>query len=223
MSKKGKKKFKSPLLTVWNIIGTLGGIISLSSLAEDWAGNIIEWKGFLLDVFSHYEKITAPVSSFLVQILPIEVGPWAGDYLIFGITIQMITLRTGGAFSNGLWAKKDRPGIAAKLKFILRFFIAYSLFFFLIFIAAIFWPIQLVRCIFWRKRLKKAKLEYKLSGKNKGSKLEYRKRKRKIRQDRQALHFIAATLLVSALLISESPRVHRRLFFLSHATLHDSV
>jgi hypothetical protein len=86
----------NPLLTLWNVLGTVGGIISLSSMVQNWFDDLIRWKGFLFDIVASYRAVVEPAIDFLFGWLPFTVPYWLGDYFIFGVLTVTAMFRALG-------------------------------------------------------------------------------------------------------------------------------
>ncbi|MBO6506835.1 MAG: hypothetical protein JJ977_18705 [Kordiimonadaceae bacterium] len=92
MSVPAQESSKNPLRNLWNGIGTFGGIISFSSLVENWFKEIVKWHGFILEIIEAYRTITAPIWKIIFGWLPWDIL-WVGDYLLLGIIIYASFLR----------------------------------------------------------------------------------------------------------------------------------
>ena len=75
---------KNPFTTLWNLIGTTGGIIGLSSMFQNWSNDLLQWKGFIADLIDGYRGVLEPTVDFLFGWLPFNVPYWVGDYLLIG-------------------------------------------------------------------------------------------------------------------------------------------
>lgn len=75
----------NPLRILWNFLGTIGGVISLASLAEDWFSKALKWKGFIAQVVQAYQSIVHPVAELLFGWLPCQWPLIVGDYLVLGL------------------------------------------------------------------------------------------------------------------------------------------
>ena len=56
MDEEQTKQLKNPLSTLWNVLGTTGGIISLSSMVQNWFDDLLQWKGFILALVESYRE-----------------------------------------------------------------------------------------------------------------------------------------------------------------------
>lgn len=84
------KDKKNPLSTLWNIIGTIGGVISLSSLAENWAGDLVKWKGFILSFIESYRLMTQTIMDAVFFWLPFHIPQTVSDYIVLGVMISLV-------------------------------------------------------------------------------------------------------------------------------------
>lgn len=84
---------KNPLITLWNLLGSVGGVISLSSLVQNCFDDLLRWRGFISDVVESYRSIVAPIFDFLFGWM---VGPpdWLVDYIVVGLLL-FISLERG--------------------------------------------------------------------------------------------------------------------------------
>ncbi len=82
-----KKERANPLRTLWNTLGTIGGVISLSSMVQTWSDDLFKWKGFVASIIESYRSILEPVQDFIFGWLPWNIPYWVGDYLVFGILV----------------------------------------------------------------------------------------------------------------------------------------
>ncbi len=78
----------NPLRAAWNFLGTIGGIISLSSLAEDWVVKGGKWRGFIADLVEAYRSLVNPVFETLFDWLPWNWSIAVGDYLVVGVLLS---------------------------------------------------------------------------------------------------------------------------------------
>lgn len=81
---------KNPLTTLWNWLGTVGGVISLSSMAEEWASGFFKWGGFINSVIEAYRSVIEPIFSFF------PISQWLGDYLVIGLLFSVSLLKGFG-------------------------------------------------------------------------------------------------------------------------------
>lgn len=144
-----KKPQFNPLHRLWNIIGTIGGIISLSSMVQDWFSNIILWKGFIASITNSYRSILEPVMDFVFSWLPFHVPYFWGDYFVFGsiyaaarsnASIDMLynasTLYRKLYIASGILFKQEDPDYTKGLAFLHPSNRSFKLFF-----VSAFWPI----------------------------------------------------------------------------------
>ena len=82
-----EQPYRNPFLSLWNILGTTGGIISLSSMVENWTNDLIQWKGFILSIITSYREIARPIFLFLFAWVPFHVPFWVHDYLVLGLIV----------------------------------------------------------------------------------------------------------------------------------------
>lgn len=78
-------KDNNPLKILWNLVSSIGGIVGLSSLAENWISDLMKWKGWIESVINSYQSIVYPVFEWLLAWLPWGVPSWAIDYIVLGI------------------------------------------------------------------------------------------------------------------------------------------
>ena len=115
-------KNTNPLRALWNTLGTIGGIISLSSMIQNWADDLFKWKGFIRSLMTGYEAIIRPFFSFIFGWLPIDVPFWLHDYLVFGTIVAIAEYRVfkiyvnysrepglEWSFRRRLWKHTDSP------------------------------------------------------------------------------------------------------------------
>ena len=102
---KNKQTKRNPLRIVWNIFCMVGGILSLSSIAE----NFTKWEGFIKQIIETYRQIVHPVFDFILGWIPIYIPLYIYDYFVIGLLIAASYIRalysadsvTGYRF--GLW------------------------------------------------------------------------------------------------------------------------
>lgn len=56
---------KNPLKFLWNLLSLIGGVIGLSSLAENWISDLIKWKSWIEGLVVSYREIVYPIVDFL--------------------------------------------------------------------------------------------------------------------------------------------------------------
>ena len=83
---------KNPLIRLWNILGIFGGIISLSSMVQNWFDDLLKWRGFILEVVESYRAIVTPVFEFLFGWM-FDVPTWLVDYIVIGVLIFFSAVR----------------------------------------------------------------------------------------------------------------------------------
>ena len=84
---------QNPLITLWNVLGSIGGAISLSSMVENWFENILKWKGFIETLVNSYREVTEPIFDLFFGWLPFVVPAWVNDYLVFGVIIGLASYK----------------------------------------------------------------------------------------------------------------------------------
>lgn len=82
---KASGRRSNPLKRLWDVLSMFGGIISLSSLAENWLADAIKWKGWIKQLLASYERIVYPIGEWLLGWLPWSVPTWIFDYFVLGI------------------------------------------------------------------------------------------------------------------------------------------
>lgn len=90
----------NPLKWLWNLFGTIGGVISLSSMVQTWFDALLKWKGFIASIIESYRSIVEPAMDFLFGWLPFVVPYWMGDYLIVGTIISLSWRRASSGFTR---------------------------------------------------------------------------------------------------------------------------
>ena len=118
------KRNRNPLRILWNTIGTVGGIISLSSMVDSWLDDLLKWKGFISSIIQSYRSITMPISDFLFGWLPWSMPLWITDYLILGILyaashIRGLDMSSDDRFVTTLKEIHEGGGLLGVTKFIL--------------------------------------------------------------------------------------------------------
>ena len=93
-------KSSNPVGTLWNVLGTIGGIISLSTFAEDLFEKALHWKGFIANVIDAYRSIVNPVADFLFGWLPFALPFLVTNYLILGMLISASVGRGIASYSH---------------------------------------------------------------------------------------------------------------------------
>ena len=84
-----KSKKKSPLKILWNIFSVSTGILSLSSITE----NFVKWKGYIDQIINSYRSVIHPIFEFLFSWIPLTIPPIIYDYLVLGMIVAISYLR----------------------------------------------------------------------------------------------------------------------------------
>lgn len=74
----------NPLKNLWSIINSIGGVIGLSSLAENWLTDLVKWKSWIATVIDTYQRVVYPLCEWLFEWLPWAIPTWGIDYLVLG-------------------------------------------------------------------------------------------------------------------------------------------
>lgn len=74
-------KKPSSLEKVWSTLGVLGGVLSLSSMAEA----IVSWPAFVKLVIEKYQEFVHPIFNFIFGWLPFSIPTLVFDYLVIGL------------------------------------------------------------------------------------------------------------------------------------------
>ena len=109
----GKKK-PNPLRWIWNTLGTIGGVLSISNMAQTWKGDLFAWKGFIADILLSYREVIEPISLFLFGWLPWDIWVWLGDYIIVGIIVSSAFSRSLSGYSINLNMKSRSIQVSEK-------------------------------------------------------------------------------------------------------------
>jgi len=72
----------------WNGIGTVGGVLSLSNIVEQWLGDFFRWKSLIGSTIDTYQSIIESILSLFFGWTSIQIPVWIVDWLIFGIIIN---------------------------------------------------------------------------------------------------------------------------------------
>ena len=81
------KQEDNPLKKLWNILGTIGGIIGLSSMVERWVDDLLKWKGIIDKLIISYRELTTPFFDIILGWVPFSVPLWFHDYLFLGLIL----------------------------------------------------------------------------------------------------------------------------------------
>ncbi len=77
---------KNPLNTLWKAIQSVGAILGISSFVQRSSGDLLQWRGFILDVVESYRAIVTPVFEYSLGWM-FDVPPLLVDYLVIGFLI----------------------------------------------------------------------------------------------------------------------------------------
>ena len=107
---------KLGLTTVWNLLGILGGLLSIASLAENLVSGLVKWKGWIESIVSSYRGLISPMFDLLFEWLPWTAPVWIGDYIVIGAILGASVLRG----VSGASVRFDRTSL--EIFFTLQFF-----------------------------------------------------------------------------------------------------
>lgn len=124
----------NPLASLWNVLGILGGIISLSSMVENWSADLVSWDSFLSNVISGYRAIAQPAVELFFFWWPYGVSPFFTDYVTLSVMTISSLVRAaitdqGKLFSSDSEYREARP---------------------LLIMAALFWPLVLLTALVYK-------------------------------------------------------------------------
>jgi hypothetical protein len=74
----------NPFLRLWALLGTIGGVIGLSSMVQDWANDLVQWRGFIAEIVGSYRSLVRLGLDVLLGWTPFVVPYWVGDYFVVG-------------------------------------------------------------------------------------------------------------------------------------------
>lgn len=75
----------NPLRSLWNALGTIGGVVTMSSMAESWLSDLFRWQGFIRTIVDGYRSLVQPIFEFLFGWILSPVPFWIGDYIVLGV------------------------------------------------------------------------------------------------------------------------------------------
>lgn len=87
---------KNPLIVLLNVLGFVGGILTLSSLVQDWWKDLLRWKGFLAVIIDTYRSIVYPIYHTVFSWVSLSPPPWFYDYVTFGLIVNVAFFRSFG-------------------------------------------------------------------------------------------------------------------------------
>ena len=79
-----------PLISLWNVLGVVGGILGLASLHE----SLVDWRAFIREIIDIYQSIVYPVVHGMTGWLGWRAPDRLIDYLVIGTVVMGSYLRT---------------------------------------------------------------------------------------------------------------------------------